>query len=388
MVAAHALFWGALGVLWYAYLGYPLSLWLLTLIRRSSRIEADPSHRPRVTVVLAAWNEEDVIAEKIENTLGQSYPPELLDLIVVSDGSTDNTDSIVGRYADTNRVHLLHTEGRCGKSVAVNVGVAAASGDVIVLTDANAMFESEAISRLVTPLANPRVGAVSGQLRYRSGIGTEETEGSYWRYEQVVKQLESRLDRLLGANGSIYAVRRELYCPLRPKDVSDFRIPYDALLHGFAVILEPGSVSVENAAPNLWAEYRRKVRIMARAIPMMFRLIPMTLARRRVFTLWQLVSHKVVREIQAVFFGAMVVGAASGAALGSQVLTFMLAAQALVYLLGIIGWSLPAAARWRVLLLLAHFDMIVLASFAALGLNLIGRVSATWQRAGSSGTST
>ncbi|MCJ7752194.1 MAG: glycosyltransferase, partial [Armatimonadetes bacterium] len=170
----------------YAYFGYPALLFLVAQLRRF-QVSAAGSDLPTVTMVVAAWNEEAVIAEKIENTLTQNYPPERLSLIVVSDGSTDGTDSIVKRYAaETPRVRLLHTAGREGKSVALNIGVAGASGDVLVMTDANAIFEPDAVSRLVHPLSDSAVGAVSVHLSYRRGEGTEATEGAYWRYEQVV----------------------------------------------------------------------------------------------------------------------------------------------------------------------------------------------------------
>jgi len=375
---AHLLAWGALAALFYAYFGYPALLAILARLR-PFRPAPDDDH-PTITMIVAAWNEEDVIGEKIENTLAQDYPADLLDLIVVSDGSTDGTEEIVDRCAaNTRRVRLLRSGGRRGKSAALNIGAAAASGDVLVMTDANAMFESDAIGHLVAPLADPAVGAVSGQLRYRSGEGTEVTEGAYWRYEQVVKRLESALGSLLGANGSIYALRRDLYRPILPRDVSDFRVPYEVLLQGPAVVLEPRAISWETAAPDLWAEYRRKVRIMSRAIPMMLAFIVPTLVRGRLLALWQVVSHKLLREVQGVFFLGMLAGAGWGAAQRDLPLTAFLVGQLVLYGLGALGWAFPAAARLRPARLAAHFDMIVLASVTALAQWVTGRVRSTWQ---------
>jgi len=375
---AQLLSWGALGVMLYAYLGYP-ALLLLVARLRPFRVSACSSELPSVTMIVAAWNEEAVIASKVENTLTQDYPRERLSLIVVSDGSTDSTDLIVERYAaETPRVQLLRTAGREGKSVALNIGAAAACGDVLVMTDANAIFEPDAVRRLVCPLSDPAVGSVSGQLLYRKGKGTEATEGAYWRYEQVVKRLESGMGSLLGANGSIYALRRALYHPIRPRDVNDFRLPYEVLLAGKAVVLEQRAISVEAAAGDLWGEYSRKARIMSRAIPTMLGLIPRTLAKGRLLLLWQLVSHKLLREVQGIFFLAMLVGAAWGAAAGDVLLLKFLVAQLLLYAIGALGWALPHADP-RPLHLAAHFDMIALASVAALGRWLGGRVRATWE---------
>lgn len=364
----------------YAYFGYPALLFLVARLRRF-QVSAAGSDLPTVTMVVAAWNEEAVIGEKIENTLAQDYPPERLSLIVISDGSTDGTDSIVKRYAaETPRVRLLHTARREGKSVALNIGVAGASGDVLVMTDANAIFEPDAVRHLVQPLADPAVGAVSGQLSYRKGEGTEATEGAYWRYERVVKRLESSIGSLLGANGSIYALRRSLYRPVFPRDVNDFRIPYEVLLQGKGVILEPSAVSLETAALDLWGEYARKTRIMSRAIPTMLGLIPRTIMSGRFLLLWQLISHKLLREVQGVFFLAMLVGAAWGAVGRDVALLAFLGAQLSLYGLGVLGWALPHA-RLRPLRLAAHFDMIALASMAALGRWIGGRVRPTWESA-------
>ncbi len=378
MTAAAIICWGGLAVLVYAYFGYPLALAALGRLRRPRPI-SDGDILPAVTMVVAAWNEEAVIAEKIENALAQQYPPDRLDLIVVSDGSTDRTDEIVEEYAQrTGRVKLLRTRGREGKSAALNLGTPAARGEIVVLTDANAILQPEAVARLVRPFADPRVGAVSGQLLYRQAEGLGEGEGVYWRYEQAVKRAESALHSLVGANGSIYAIRKELFRPVHPRDVDDFRIPYQALLEGYAVVMEPEAVSFEHAAGTLGGEYRRKVRIMATAIPMMLALMWPTLARGRLLVLWQLFSHKVLREVQGAFFLATLAGAVWGAAAGDGALLGFLAAQMALYLLGAIGWAAPAAARCRPLRLAAHFDMIALASIAALWLWLTGRVRATW----------
>lgn len=385
MTGPGILAWGAFALLLYAYFGYPALLAVLAQLRRPRALVLT-DYEPAVTMVVAAWNEEQVIAQKIENALTLDYPPGKLDLIVVSDSSTDGTDRIVEGYAQqTARVRLLRTAGRQGKSAALNLGVPQAGGEIVVLTDANAVFQRDAVRRLVRPFADPRVGAVSGQLCYHQATGRGEGESAYWRYEQAVKRPESALRSLVGANGSIYAIRRNLFRPVHPRDVNDFRIPYDVLLQGYWVVLEPEAVSFEHPAGDLWAEYRRKVRIMARAIPTMLALIWPTVVQRRWLALWQLVSHKLLREIQGVFFLAALAGAIWGSALGDLWLLLFLCAQIALYLAGAAGWASSPVLRWRPLRLAAHFDMIALASVAALWLWLTGRLSATWSPARSPG---
>lgn len=377
MSAPAVIAWGAFLVLIYAYFGYPLLLLIIGRLRRMPPLVTSDA-LPRVTMVIAAWNEENVIARKLDNALSQSYPQHLLDVIVVSDGSTDATDEIAAGYAErTKRVTLLRTSDRQGKSGALNVGVPAAAGDIVVLTDANAMFAPDAVASLVRPFADDRIGVVSGQLHYVNHDSAGEGEGAYWRYEQRVKRAESALGALLGANGSIYAIRREFFRPLRHRDVDDFRIPYEALLRGSQAVIEPAAESFEPTAGDLWAEYRRKVRIMATAIPMMLALIGPTLVRGRLLLLWQLISHKVLREIQGLFFLGMLIGSGWGTAIGDHWLLALLMAQIALLGGGAAGWA--RSVPWRVLKLAAHYDMIVIASLAALGLWVSGRVRPTWQ---------
>ncbi len=378
MTAAEIIAWGGLLVMLYAYFGYPLLLLVLGARRRFQWAEAG-EYRPRVTILFAAWNEAEVIAEKLDNSLSQGYPSELLDVVVVSDCSDDGTDEIVEEYAArSGRVRLLRAAERQGKSAALNLGAPAAQGEIVVFTDANAVFASDAVEWLVRPFADPRVGAVSGQLHYQDAGGAGLSESAYWRYEQRVKAAESALGSLLGANGSIFAIRRELYQSLRPRDVSDFRIPYEALLRGLRVVLEPRAKSYETTAGDLWGEYRRKVRIMARAIPTMLSLVAPTLARTQVMVAWQLISHKVLREVQGVFFLAMLGGAAWGAALHDLPLTVFLFLQLALFLAGIVGWRAPARGALRKLRLAAHYNMIVLASAGALWLWVTGSIKPTW----------
>jgi GT2 family glycosyltransferase len=281
------LFWIGLGALAYAYLGYPLLLAFVATILRQAFREAEQN--PAVSLIVAAHNEAALISNKIENTFSLNYPADRLQLIVVSDASTDGTDEIVRRCRDP-RVTLLRQEPQAGKSAALNRGVEEATGEILVFSDANSMFSLGALRALVRPFADSRIGAVSGALEYEAD-GAHTGEGMYWRYEQVMKGLESRIGRLLGANGAIFAVRRELVPRLHPLDVNDFRIPYQALLEGRAAVLARAATASERAGPTVGGEMARKVRIMSRALPMFFSLLPPTLRAGRPLVAWQLLSQ-------------------------------------------------------------------------------------------------
>jgi glycosyltransferase involved in cell wall biosynthesis len=319
-----------------------------------------------------------VIEHKICNFLALRYPAELVELIVVSDGSTDGTDGIVSRCADP-RVRLLRQEPRAGKSSALNLGVAAAQGEVLVFSDANSMFAPEALEELMAPLSSPEVGAVSGVLVYQQEIA-HSGEDLYWRYEQVVKRLESRLGALLGANGAIFAIRKELMPRLRPLDVNDFRIAYQAMLEGRQVFLNPAARAAEEAAGGVSGELGRKVRIMSRALPMFLSLLGPTLRQGRIQAAWQLISHKLMRESQALFFAAMLLGAGWGALAGGPFGKWAFGLQLAGYAVGTLGWLWPQSRRLLPIRFATYVTMIAVASAWAMARWLAGRNTATWRR--------
>lgn len=381
---SETLFWVCFGTLVYAYFGYPILLLLLGAFHRREGAPESESN-PTVSLVIAAYNEEKVIAHKIENSLALDYPRELLEIIVASDASSDRTDEIVQGYA-AQGVRLLRQPQRTGKMGAMNATVPAVRGEIVVFSDADAMYEPQALRMLVSRFANSRVGVVSGQLCYHGGEGQPPAsqEGAYWRYEEGVKRLESRLNSLVGANGSIYAIRRALFEPVvgkRPM-VDDLAIPFDILLKGWWVLLEPGAVSWETGAASLRAEFRRKVRIMSTAITTVWRGLWRSLYPPRPRIAWQLVSHKLLREIQAFFFVGMFVSSALLAAYGQPLYVVLFGGQALLYFLGALGTAFPGLCRFRPVGLASHISMIVLASIAALLIWASGRTRATWQPRG------
>ena len=287
-------FWCLLAVVVYVYAGYPLILLMLT--RRADPLACKhEKNLTSVTLIVSAFNEEDCIAERLENCLELDYPTDLLEIIVISDASSDATDSIVAEY-EHRGVSLLRMEQRGGKTLGLNAGIDKARGDVVVFSDANAMYRPDAIRALVTPFADQGIGAVIGESCYvESDSDAGRSESLYWRYETAIKLLESRRGSVVGGDGAIYAVRRPLYRPMSADSLSDFVNPLQVVQAGYRCVYEPKALSYEATAGAFAKEYRRKVRIVNRAWralwPLRCMLNPF---RYGAFSL-KLWSHKVLR---------------------------------------------------------------------------------------------
>ncbi len=288
---AKVAFWGALGALAWTHAGYPAAMGILARLRPRP-VARDEDATPSVALVVSAHDEEDVIGRRIENLLALDYPPEHLEIVVASDGSTDRTDEIVeGLAASEPRVRLLRCP-REGKVAAQHRSVRETESDVLAFTDANTEWKPDALRKLVRNLTDGEVGYVCGQLRLESPDGAN-LEGVYWRYEVWVREQESRASSITAGNGAIYAVRREAYVEDDPKFGHDFGFPYLMEQNGFRAVYDPEAVAVEKPASEPEDEYGRKVRTIARSwghivTGRMFR-------PTRPLYLFELVSHRVLR---------------------------------------------------------------------------------------------
>jgi cellulose synthase/poly-beta-1,6-N-acetylglucosamine synthase-like glycosyltransferase len=292
---AHIVFTLAVVALGYTWLGYPLIL--ASLNRRARYALSRRGLWPRVSVIIAAFNEADSIVAKIDSTLRQRYPADRLEVIVVSDGSTDGTDEIVRRHTD-RRVRLLRQDPRAGKSMALNRGVAAASGDVLIFTDANALFAPAAIARLAAPFVSSEVGLVSGQGLYAAAATAGDARAvanGYVRYEARIRTGEARLGFLAGADGAIYALRRSLYTELGPAQVNDLLHPIQAALAGFRCGFDPEAYTIEPPSDGAGQEFGRHVRIIAQGVHIVRDWLPRLVGARRWREAWMLASHRVLR---------------------------------------------------------------------------------------------
>jgi cellulose synthase/poly-beta-1,6-N-acetylglucosamine synthase-like glycosyltransferase len=260
--------WSSLGLIVYAHVGYPLLLAALARLRRKARPSVTPAEVPRVTLIVAAHDEEDVIERRVENALALDYPPDRLEVIIASDGSEDRTVERARAAAaagGAGRVRVLDLPRR-GKVRTQDAAVDEATGDVLAFSDANALWKPDALRLLVDRLAQANVGYVCGRLRYLEADGSNQ-EGLYWRYETAVRGLETKLGSVTAGNGAVYAVRREAYLRLDPRTSHDLSFPFNLVKRGWRAIYEPAAVAVERPLASIEGEFRRKRRMMSHAWP-------------------------------------------------------------------------------------------------------------------------
>jgi cellulose synthase/poly-beta-1,6-N-acetylglucosamine synthase-like glycosyltransferase len=279
------LFWLAASIVAYTFLGYPLLIDLLARLRpRPNRVAAI---EPSVTLIIPAYNEEAVIAAKIENSLALDYTADKLAILVVADGSDDDTVTIAGRYPG---VMVAHRSERRGKAAAVNRVMPAVTGDIILFSDANTLFAPGTLRAMVRHFADPSVGGVTGEKRVQGG-----GEGLYWRYESWLKARDSRVTSVMGAAGEIFALRRQAFQPPEEDSIiEDFILSMRLVSGGWRVIYEPAAVAFEPPAPSLAADWQRRTRIAAGGFQSIARL-PELLDPRRGLVAWQYVSHRALR---------------------------------------------------------------------------------------------
>ncbi len=289
------IFWLSVAFIVYTYAGYPLLLWLLARLR--GRRSGCPPNEPRVTLIIAALNEQDVIARKLENSLGLDYPRERLQVVVAADGSIDRTPEIARRYAGQG-VEVSFQPARQGKIAAINNAMTKAKGEVVVFSDANNMYTPETLRELVGPFCDPQVGAVSGAKSIVSqGDDLSESEGLYWKYESFIKEQETRLGSCTGVAGEILAVRKDLYTPPPDRIINDdFYIAMAVLRQGCRVVYNRRARSYEAVSQTAQDEMTRRSRIIAgrfQAMGSAAHILPW----RSPLLVWQVVSHKFFRPL-------------------------------------------------------------------------------------------
>ena len=308
MAGAVATFWVSLLVIAYAYVGYPGVLWILSrfgrLPMKGERGQGAPL--PPVTMIVSAFNEEKVLREKLENALSLDYPRDLLEIVVASDGSSDRTCEIAVEFADRGVV-LRHYEGRIGKTACLNQALPLATGHIIVFSDANSVYEPGALRALVLPFRDNTVGFVTGWTRYGSGEdgSTADSLGIYSRLELLTKELESHLASCIGADGAIFAIRKELYLPLKSYDINDFVIPLSINQQGYRGILRPDAICFEKDAGSPKGEFHRQVRITSRTIRAIMNYRQLLNPFKFGLLSFELFSHKVCRFLVPVFLLAL-----------------------------------------------------------------------------------
>jgi cellulose synthase/poly-beta-1,6-N-acetylglucosamine synthase-like glycosyltransferase len=369
-----ALFFASLGLVVYTYVGYPLGLWVLTRLR-SHDVRPRPIE-PSVSVVIAARNEADKIRRKIEHTLALDYPRERLEILVASDASDDDTDDIVSEYAGRG-VRLVRAPQRKGKENAQALALAAASGEIVVFTDAATLLEPPALRRLVQAFADPSIGAVSTEDQLVDAAGNPTGEGLYVRYEMWVRRLESRFHSLVGLSGSCFAIRKTL-CAYWPSTLaSDFLSALHAARGGYRSITDPQARGRFVAVRSSQAEMTRKTRTFLRGITVLMANADLMNPLRHGRFAFQLASHKFLRfAAPLLLVVALLVSALSW---GDPLLRLLLLGQLAFYALGVVGGSLPVL-HGNVLVRTIHFfTMVQCAMLMAWGRYAMGHQQTTWE---------
>ncbi len=335
-MAVEIVFITMLALIAYTYAGYPVLIYVLSRMFENPVRRAD--FTPKVSVIIAAYNEQRDIAEKIENTLALDYPKAKLEIIVASDCSTDHTDEIVSSYAKEG-VMLNRRPERLGKSVAQNAAMKFSTGEIIVFSDATTLYNRDAIRKIVRSFADPVVGCVAGHLLYVDRSTTAVGQGcrSYWGYERFIKQCESRLGSLIGVSGCLYAVRRSSYARLALDMSSDFVIATEIHLQGLRTIYDCEAISTEDTNKRGRDEFRMRVRVIEQTFNALHRYRKIFNLRAHPLFGFQMISHKVLRYgvpfflIAAFLSNLLLVGS-------SEIYNLALIGQIAFYLIAIMGW--------------------------------------------------
>lgn len=282
----------------YSYAVYPPVLWCLALLFKRGW-QSGP-HFPKVSIVISAYNEAAVIQKKIKNALALEYPPEMLQVVVSSDGSTDDTNRIVRDFNDP-RVTLMAFE-RMGKTACLNRVIPQLAGEIVVFTDANSMFPSGALKRMTRHFSDPAIGLVTGGTLYVDSDGNMESTGLYANLEKWTKVRESAIASCVGADGAIFALRKALYQPLSEQDINDLVIPLRVVRGGHRVVADPHVVCLEEAAGQGRQAMRRQIRISTRTIWALYRNRDLFNLKKYGFFAFFLWSHKLLRLTMPFWF--------------------------------------------------------------------------------------
>jgi len=357
VTAAVVLFWGSLAALAWTHALYPLTVAFFGRVRRRP-VALDDAYLPSVAVIVTAYNEEEAIERRLENLRSLDYPPDLLEILVTSDASTDRTEEL----AEAAGARVIRNP-RGGKVAAQDAAVRTTDEEIVAFTDANATWAPDALRKLVRNFADPRVGYVCGRLRLEAPDGANK-EGVYWRYELVTREGESRLGSVTAGNGAVYALRRSDYVEVDPRFGHDLALPYLLVQRGRRAVYEPEALASERPTPTNESEYRRKVRMFEHAWLIVLR--GRMLRGQRPGYLLALLSHRHLRYASGLLH--LVLLGSSIALLGHGVLY----AVALGLQLGLLAAALAGVGIARYYVLITWATVVALWNYFRRG------VPATW----------
>lgn len=382
-----ALFWISFFIIFYAFIGYGILLYFIIKIKRAFKGKpALPAadNLPTCTLIVAAYNEEIFIAEKIKNSLELNYPEGKLKLIFITDGSSDGTADIVAKHPEI--IHM-HSAERKGKMAAVHRAIDTVTTDVMVFTDANTFLNKDAIINICRHYANPKVGAVAGEKRVLITEKSDATagEGFYWKYESKLKIWDSELYSVVGAAGELFSVRTDLYEHVPPSAIiDDFMISMLIAKKGYRIIYEPEAYAMETASEDVKEELKRKIRIAAGGLQSIIWLKSLFNPFPLPILSFQYISHRVLRWTVVPFLMILLVGL--NIALvhndAGAIYQLFLAGQVAFYGMALFGWLLEAQQiKIKIFFIPYYFCMMNYAVIRGIIRYLSGRQSAVWDKA-------
>lgn len=382
------LFWISLFIIWYAFLGYGILLFILIKIKRAVKgrpVLPPATTLPTCTLIVAAYNEEAFIEQKIQNSLELIYPEGKLSFIFITDGSTDGTAKIVAKYPQI--IHM-HSNERMGKMAAVHRAKAAVTTDVMVFTDANTFLNPEAIVNICRHYADAKVGAVAGEKRVAITETADATagEGFYWKYESKLKAWDSELYSVVGAAGELFSVRTNLYQPVPSNSIiDDFMISMLIAKKGYKIVYEPEAYASETASEDVKEELKRKIRIAAGGLQSIIWLKSLLLPFKMPLLSFQYISHRVLRWTVVPFLMILIlllnilIVAKGGS---SFIYTLILWAQIAFYFMSVMGWIMVARQiKVKIFFIPYYFCMMNYAVIRGIFRFVAGNQSAIWEKA-------
>lgn len=382
------IFWISLFIIIYTYVGYGIVLFfiikLLRVFRKKKKL--DPNYElPTVTLIVAAYNEEYCIEEKITNTLALEYPSNKVNFIFITDGSTDHTSDIIAKYPS---IKLMHQPGRSGKIVAVHRAMQEVKTEVAVFTDANTLLNKQALINICRHFQDPTVGAVAGEKRVQIDDSGDATagEGFYWKYESKLKAWDSELFSVVGAAGELFSVKTALYIPV-PVDtlLDDFMISMLIAEKGYRIVYEPDAYATETASANTKEELKRKVRIAAGGIQSFLRLTGLLNPFKHPVLSFQYLSHRILRWTITPFLmiGCFILNWYIVLMMnGDWKYQLILAGQVLFYGFALLGWMMQARSiKVKLFFIPYYFCMMNYAVFAGIKRYMSSSQSVLWEKA-------
>lgn len=366
-----------LAVLGYTYVGYPALLLLTGAFCR--RRNPEPGYCPSISVLIAAYNEEDNIRMKLEETLALDYPAEKLEVLVLSDSSTDGTDAIVRSFRDS-RVRLLRMETRRGKTHAQNEGVKEARGEVLIFSDATTVYHAQALRHLACNYQDAGVGAVTGRNQYfdleqksPTGLGTV----AFWNYENVIKSMQGRIHTLSGCVGCIYSVRKSVYTELADDVISDLVQPLWVIQKGYRVVFESRAIAHEQTTHSTAEEFSMRVRVVTRGMRGLLSVPQLLNPWKYGWVSFQIYSHKVLRWLAWLFLlGALVSDLFAG---NARWVHAVLALQTVFYVAAVLAIVVPVHRHWKVLSIPLYFCTLNAAALVSMFELIRGRKYVVWE---------